>query len=37
MLIRQALGQYHRWTGRDAPEHLMYRACLDRLGATRME
>ncbi len=37
MLIRQALGQYHRWTGRDAPEHLMMRACLDRLGATRME
>lgn len=37
MLIRQALGQYQRWTGREAPEHLMYRACLDRLGATRME
>lgn len=37
MLIRQALGQYQRWTGREAPEHLMMRACLDRLGATRME
>ncbi len=37
MLVRQALGQYQRWTGRDAPEHLMMRACLDRLGATRME
>jgi 3-dehydroquinate dehydratase/shikimate dehydrogenase len=37
MLLRQALGQYQRWTGRDAPEHLMMRACLDRLGATRME
>ena len=37
MLIRQALGQYQRWTGREAPKHLMYRACLDRLGATRME
>jgi len=37
MLVRQALGQYHRWTGREAPEHLMMRACLDRLGATRME
>jgi 3-dehydroquinate dehydratase/shikimate dehydrogenase len=37
MLVRQALGQYQRWTGREAPEHLMMRACLDRLGATRME
>jgi shikimate dehydrogenase len=34
MLVRQALGQYQRWTGREAPQHLMYRACLDRLGAT---
>ena len=37
MLLRQALGQYQRWTGRDAPEHLMMRACLDRLGATRSQ
>lgn len=37
MLLRQALGQYQRWTGREAPEHLMMRVCLDRLGATRME
>ena len=35
MLISQALGQYQRWTGLEAPEHLMYRAALDRLGATR--
>jgi 3-dehydroquinate dehydratase / shikimate dehydrogenase len=35
MLLRQALGQYQRWTGREAPQHLMYRACLDRLGATQ--
>lgn len=35
MLIAQALGQFQRWTGRDAPEHLMMRAALDRLGATQ--
>ena len=35
MLVRQALGQYQRWTGREAPQHLMYRACLDRIGATQ--
>jgi shikimate 5-dehydrogenase len=35
MLIKQALGQFKRWTGVDAPEHLMIRTALDRLGATR--
>jgi 3-dehydroquinate dehydratase/shikimate dehydrogenase len=35
MLVRQALGQYQRWTNREAPQHLMYRACLDRIGATQ--
>jgi len=35
MLVRQALGQYQRWTGREAPQHMMYRACLDRIGATQ--
>ncbi len=32
MFIRQALGQYRRWTGLDAPEALMYRLALERLG-----
>jgi 3-dehydroquinate dehydratase/shikimate dehydrogenase len=36
LLIGQALGQFKRWTDLDAPEPLMYRAALDRLGATRM-
>jgi shikimate 5-dehydrogenase len=35
MLIKQALGQFKRWTGLEAPEHLMLRAALDRLSATR--
>ncbi len=34
MLIGQALGQFQRWTGVEAPAHLMYRAVLDRLGQT---
>ncbi len=32
MFIRQALGQYRRWTGLDAPEALMYRLALERLA-----
>jgi len=35
--LSNALGKYQRWAGREAPEHLMYRACPDRLGATHME
>jgi 3-dehydroquinate dehydratase/shikimate dehydrogenase len=35
MLISQALGQFKRWTGLEAPEHLMYRAALERIGGTR--
>ena len=34
MLISQALGQFKRWTGIEAPEPLMMRAALDRLSAT---
>jgi 3-dehydroquinate dehydratase/shikimate dehydrogenase len=37
MLIGQALGQFSRWTGLEAPGPLMYRAALDRLGMTRLE
>lgn len=32
MLIKQALGQFRRWTGLDAPEPLMQRAALEALG-----
>jgi 3-dehydroquinate dehydratase / shikimate dehydrogenase len=35
MLISQALGQFSRWTGLEAPEPLMHRAALDRLGRTQ--
>lgn len=35
MLIGQALGQFRRWTGVDAPEPLMMRTALDRIGATQ--
>ncbi len=36
MLISQALGQFSRWTGLEAPGPLMYRAALDRLGRTQL-
>jgi len=32
MFIGQALGQFSRWTGREAPEGLLYRLALERLG-----
>jgi len=32
MFIGQALGQYRRWTGLEAPDALMYRTALERLG-----
>lgn len=31
MFIGQAVGQFERWTGLPAPEHLMYRLALERL------
>jgi len=31
MLISQALGQYERWTGIQAPEPLMHRVALEAL------
>ncbi len=31
MLIAQAVGQFERWTGLEAPEHLMYRLALEKL------
>ncbi len=32
MFISQAVGQFCRWTGGEAPEHLMYRLALERLS-----
>jgi 3-dehydroquinate dehydratase/shikimate dehydrogenase len=31
LLIAQAVGQFERWTGLEAPEHLMYRLALEKL------
>jgi shikimate dehydrogenase len=33
MFINQALGQYFRWTGREAPAEVMQRAALEALGS----
>jgi shikimate 5-dehydrogenase len=33
MFISQAQGQYERWTGMEAPEALMQRVALERLGS----